>query len=367
MIAILTYRNFLEFGGNSRLSSYYDRCESEGKEPCFFFLTGASHNTAVRYRNFGSEGISGILAYFPAILRGVLFFLLNRKFKIIYVYSPSALWWPLIWAARISGKAVIRERTEWYEPWVVHGLKARFLKLLFRLDEQLARSKTVVISERIAAVLKKQGLGSERICVIPAFVDSGLFPKEGNEELAARFRVGYLGSFGEKDGVPELIGSVREVWQSIPGLSLKLMGNCPPEIRGVLQDEAGDLPLHFTGTVDRTELLAALRSCDLLISNRDGSLYSQFGFPGKLLEYLGSGVPVISSDSSGVRELFEDERHLRIFRAGEQDELIDLIRDRYANYAAWDEMGARGQQYVLNSFGAENHLGIWREFVFGGD
>ena len=90
--------------------------------------------------------------------------------------------------------------------------------------------------------------------------------------------------------------------------------------------------MHFHGRVTREEIAALLRDADVMaapsVPTSDGR---REGIPVVLMEAMGSGVPVVASDLSGIPELVINEQcgllvaATRRHRAG--DALERLYRD----------------------------------------
>lgn len=64
------------------------------------------------------------------------------------------------------------------------------------------------------------------------------------------------------------------------------------------------------------------------ISDYDFGVLTSFseGFPNVILEYMASGLPVISTDVSGIKEIVEDGKNGFLFEPGDSDKLQNLLR-----------------------------------------
>jgi glycosyltransferase involved in cell wall biosynthesis len=68
-----------------------------------------------------------------------------------------------------------------------------------------------------------------------------------------------------------------------------------------------------------------------------------------LFEYLGAGIPTIGPDTSAVREVFEDNVHLRLVKQDGSD-FVTAILDMKNNAALRVALGKEGQRLVLDEF-----------------
>lgn len=87
-------------------------------------------------------------------------------------------------------------------------------------------------------------------------------------------------------------------------------------------DDLKALPnVYFVGAVDHDELPAYCQSLDLGLIPYERTEFTEYTFPSKLAEYLGSGIPVLASD---IPEMSHYDDVIGIYRNG--DEFIDKAR-----------------------------------------
>jgi glycosyltransferase involved in cell wall biosynthesis len=194
---------------------------------------------------------------------------------------------------------------------------------------------------------------------LPAFIDTHFFEKEPKYDQ--KYRLGYFGTFGQKDHVEGIIEAFKISKQFIPELQLCLMGAVPKKLKNLYasKDLSG---LSFVEDIHYHDLNEKLQTCDLLISNRDKSEYSQFGFPTKLIEYLASGIPVISTRVSDIASYFQHEKELYLIEPNNPKELSKAILSRYHNFHSFNEMAQRGKQKVFKTH-SQTLLNNWRTFT----
>lgn len=359
MVALVAYQNIFPKQTNNRLIAYYRLLEDERHEPRFYFIKGRGDLPDFRSWSFQTFLVKvpyvGILA---GIIRAWFFFLFDRRDKIIYLYDPNAFWWPLTKLWKIQGRNLIVERTELHSSDAVRGFKAKFLRTLYTLDERTVYQKQVVISERIKEHIEKHR--HSRIHVVPAFFESRYF--EGTYVPSEHLKIGYLGSFGKKDAVHDIIHACELLRQHHPSATVHLFG---PLEQFVRLDRAFHFPdwVHYEGSPVYTQLAENLRSCSMLISFRDRSAYSQFGFPTKLIEYLASGVPVISTRSAEVDKLFSHEEHLLLCQAENVSELAELMHFYAARGHIASEIAQQGREQVAKVSEFSHFRAGWLDFL----
>jgi glycosyltransferase involved in cell wall biosynthesis len=115
----------------------------------------------------------------------------------------------------------------------------------------------------------------------------------------------YMGSFFYFSGLPEVIASMT----SAPsGVKLVLVGGGEQdsELREQVKSLGLDESVLFAGFVNFDALPGYLKVADVAINAMQRSLVSNTAFPNKVIQYLASGVPVVSTRLKGLETTFED-------------------------------------------------------------
>ena len=118
----------------------------------------------------------------------------------------------------------------------------------------------------------------------------------------------YMGSFFYFSGLVEAIRSFHE--QNLADQDFKLIlvggGEQDEELRTLVRDLKLEKSVTFTGFVDYTVLGEYLSLADIFINPMKPDLVSNTAFPHKVLQYMASGRPVVSTKLSGLYETFGD-------------------------------------------------------------
>jgi glycosyltransferase involved in cell wall biosynthesis len=113
-----------------------------------------------------------------------------------------------------------------------------------------------------------------------------------------------MGSFFYFSGLPEVISEF--VKSAGPDTLLLLIGGGEQDeqLRGLVEKLGiGDRVL-FTGFVHFSELPAYLGVADVAINSMQASLVSNAAFPNKVIQYMASSLPVVSTNLEGLRKTF---------------------------------------------------------------
>jgi glycosyltransferase involved in cell wall biosynthesis len=113
----------------------------------------------------------------------------------------------------------------------------------------------------------------------------------------------YMGSFFYFSGLPEVIKAFGE---GDNGIKLVLVGGGEQdsELRRLAADVVAKGQVVFTGMVSFDELPDVLAAADVAINPMEKTLVSDTALPNKVLQYMASGVPVVSTRLNGLLSTF---------------------------------------------------------------
>ena len=370
-------------GSNSRHICYGKGLQSIGHDVKFYFLVpGEFSSTGINRESKGMhEGIS--FEYLckrvrrPSLLIFRLFLLLrswvnaflmmsklDRRNDVLYFFDPQAfIHGPVLLMARSFGFKTVIEKVELHSLAVENkrSFTYRIARFSYRIIEKnLHRlcDKLVVISFRLQHYYGLR-YNSRDILKVPIVVDPKRFENLSNQDRTNT--LGYIGSFGLKDGVGGILKAYAIARKSLPELKLRLIGY---KIRDFDLDAAfhtagldpNDSMVEIVGQVKSAEIPQLLQSCDTLLLNRVNSPFANYGFPTKLGEYLMTGRPVIATDVSDISRYMQNEKDVLIIRPDDPALLATTIARRYREYAHYSSVGQKGRETALREFNYLPHL-----------
>jgi glycosyltransferase involved in cell wall biosynthesis len=165
--------------------------------------------------------------------------------------------------------------------------------------------------------------------------------KNGRDE---DFIIMYAGGLQRIYGIPLLL----EAFTSLPGKDFQLWifgrGDMEAEI---LHWAADDSRIYFPGLIAPEEVFRRSQQATVLINPRPtGVSFDAYSFPSKILEYMVTGRPVITTRLSGIPAEYDP---FLIWLDQETPEgLVDLLRQLHImSRDQLDDLGQRGRDYVL--------------------
>ena len=276
----------------------------------------------------------------------------SRQHQIFYLYSPDVFYyWHIYLLARLLNKKIIIEQTELKSSFRDRrSRKSRFLHWANTIDEHYSQhfcDELLVISKNLQTHYKDY-FHKERIHLIPITVDLLRFESNWNKQKGL---IGYLGSFGYKDGVDGIIEAFNLAKNKMPELRLRLIGYCErfDEIKQRIELLGLAPYIELTGLVLYDEIPKLIGACDLLLMNRIDTKFANYGSPTKLAEYLASASPTIVTNVGDIKDYLTHDTNTYIIAPEDPISLSKAILLRYEESEKFDKIGTMGkiacQQY----------------------
>jgi len=159
-----------------------------------------------------------------------------------------------------------------------------------------------------------------------------------------------MGTFFYFSGLPELIQSFADT--RTDGEYLVLVGGGELEKR--LREQVKYLHMksfvRFTGFVTFEELPAHLHMADVAVNPMRISMVSNAAFPNKVIQYMASSLPVISTRLDGLVQTFGDDSELRY--VNKSSDVYPAVQDLFSSKSLVS-IGNMNRAAVQDKFSAE--------------
>lgn len=303
----------------------------------------------------------GTVRHLPKVFRHIAFvFRLYKEVKecdLIYALDPVSVGIPVLVVSRLTRTPfLIRLGGDyaWEQGRIRFGLKmsldeytanteGRPLRVRFFafLQSYVVKHAVYVVSpsEYLKKIILTWGVKDEKIKVIY----SALFPLPVTESRdVIRKRLSYEGlvlvtaaRLTPWKGVHVLIDIISKLSEEIPELSLVIAGD--GEARESLEKQAKELniehKIRFAGRLSKEALGAAIKGSDLFVYNT-----SYEGLPHQLLEVMELGVPIVTTNIPGNREVLNDGVEAILVNPDDQEALISSIKRVLQNQQLRDRL-----------------------------
>jgi glycosyltransferase involved in cell wall biosynthesis len=141
----------------------------------------------------------------------------------------------------------------------------------------------------------------------------------------------YMGSFFYFSGLPEVIKRFASQTSKYSDIKLLLIGGGEQEqeLRSLVAELSLNARVIFTGYVPYADLPRYLRLADVAINPLKISRVSSVAFPHKVLQYLASGLPVVSTRLDGLVSALGGIQNLEWVQSPEDclDRALELIKN----------------------------------------
>jgi glycosyltransferase involved in cell wall biosynthesis len=175
---------------------------------------------------------------------------------------------------------------------------------------------------------------------------ANLVPTAGARRDSREFVIVAAGQLSELNGIPLLLEAFSRLGDDRFRLRIAGAGALEPEVRAAA---ARDPRIEFLGRLPFDRLLETYASADVLLNLRiTRSLNTKYFFPSKMMEYLVSGIPVISTCTGHVEEEFGAFTFL--LREETPEALVELLE----RIAALEPADRRAQAARARAYMAAN-------------
>lgn len=247
------------------------------------------------------------------------------------------------------------------------------IKLLYRL-EKFVYSKAAavtVIASRMREQLLEKGVPSEKIHVIPNFVDvSNLVPLQKDNDFSRehnihnKFVVSYAGNMGPAQGLEQFIDAAK-ILREQSGIVFLMMGD------GILRESLlqrterfnlrSFLFLPYQPYEFMPEAYAASDVC--LVPQ---AINTGFGaIPSKVYRIMACARPVLAVTdwSSDLARLLSESSCGTFVVPGSAEDLAEMIMRAYKHQKEWQKMGISGREHVVRYYARDYVTNQYYELI----
>jgi glycosyltransferase involved in cell wall biosynthesis len=234
------------------------------------------------------------------------------------------------------------------------------------------RDRVVGVGQSVrSALIRNEGIPGGRVEVIYNGIDLPPFAREAHDRAAARRELGLgdgdlaLIQVARLDSLKDHATALRALERLVargPEVRLLLVGEGPemPRIRELVRARALEPYVHFLGLRGDIARLLSAADIGLLTSISEG-------IPLTLIEAMAAGLPVVSTDVGGVREVVEEGVTGLLAAAGDDAALAEAILHLAGDPALRARMGRAGLRRAEAAFSErrmhDEYLKLYEEML----
>lgn len=311
------------------------------------------------HKNF----VRRVLSYLSFMVSSVFKGLASGASDIVIGTSPPIFQAASAWLVSVIRRCpfVLEIRDLWPAFAVDMGVLRNplLIKLAKGLEKFLYKraDKIIVNSPAYETYLLQQGIGPEKIAVIPNGVDTGQFEAAVNAtaireqyQLKDKQVVTYAGALGMANDIPTLLQAAKQL-QHRKNIHFLLAGDGKERVR--LEAMAKQLQLEnvtFTGPLPKASMPDVLAASDVCVAILQDIPMFAMPYPNKVFDYMAAAKPVVPVINGAIREVVERAEAGVYSPPGDADALARTLEDMLSDPQALQEMGERGRAYVKAHF-----------------
>lgn len=242
-----------------------------------------------------------------------------------------------------------------YHPWESRRERAVNLVLRNELLARMVERKSVhaadhilVVTEEQQARLQNMGVPAEKITVIrntPVTIPEIRRPAP-NPEL----QLIYVGEVHHFRGLDCAIRAVGRLVRKGMRVRLKLLGRGKTEdVLKALAAQEAPANVDFLGWVEPAEAQRAVARADVGLVPHVRNPFTDTTVPNKIYDYMGAGLPVVTSDPRPLKRLVEETRCGLVYPSGDDAAMAAAI-ERLGDTELRRELGANGAREVRQRY-----------------
>jgi glycosyltransferase involved in cell wall biosynthesis len=198
----------------------------------------------------------------------------------------------------------------------------------------------LVASEFVKKSYMYSHVPEEKLIKIPYGVDLSRFKWSMHKKQSDKIHLIYVGQITYYKGIHHLLPIIKEHYRD--KVTLTLVGKY--DVNDFLYKEYCTAPnIKFIGYVTNDKLSQYYQQADAFIIPSLGE-----GFGLVILEALSTGLPVLTSDSTGGNDAIVNGYNGYVFKAGDDKDMIDKIDTLIHNVSSLETMSENARATVLN-------------------
>ena len=237
----------------------------------------------------------------------------------------------------------------------------------------------IAITEKAKEALIAEGVGSNRITVIPAGIDCETFKHASrNIGLLEKFglskdttKILFVGRFVPEKGIFDLLNAFSMLLTKEQKLELLIVGSGTTEMTIEINRLISTLKIRrqvkFLGSIKYADMPQIHNLADIfcLPSTETKTWAEQFGY--SLVEAMACGKPAVSTWTGSIPEIVKNRETGILVKPNNPIELKSALEELSLNSSVREKFGANGREWVLQRFEADKVAGqiagIYRKVI----
>ena len=282
------------------------------------------------------------------------------EFDVVVLYAVPTSGWQTVKLAKKAGVPVVFRALD-----VSHLIRKGLTSALVQMAEKYVYRRATVISanNRVLGdyVTKLGGRHDSPLVNFPP-LDLGHFTSKNRNQMRINMSISqdsfvatYMGSLFSFSGLLRVISDFALLSEPEDRLVIIGGGGIENELRSKVEELKLEKKVIFTGVISYAELPDYLSISDVLINPFESTLVSNLALPHKVLQYLATGIPTVSTKLSGLSESVGDSAG--IYWVDSPDQIVEtFLETKSVNVTEKLAASDLGKKFVSEFFNPQKTL-----------
>jgi glycosyltransferase involved in cell wall biosynthesis len=299
---------------------------------------------------------------------------------VIYVWHPPLTIGIAAWlVAKIKGVPFVYDVQDIWGHFVVLSGMVRegsfSVKLIRKLEKFVCRraNSLIVQTEAGRSYFTDKGIESEKIAILPNWIDEKMFTESSEmERQALREKMGWKDKFiilfAGNLGIVQGLDSVVEAARHIPNGSAKIVfigeGTDKPRLEKLAKELNVGERIQFVDRQPMEKMPGFMSAADALLVNLKKSDLSKFVIPSKTVAYLASGKPILMATGGASADLIKEAKAGISVEPENAVELAKAIEEmRKMPFPEREKLGLNGKEFLQKNLSKVEILARYEQLL----
>lgn len=231
-----------------------------------------------------------------------------------------------------------------------------YIKVTYRMFSHI-----FVMTDNLLSFFKSKNISVNKLHKLSNAIYLPLFEERSTCDICLALPSTYLAFSGtyndNKDGIISFLEAFKIVNDKMHTIKLVVIGDGNESERKLIHERIADLKLknqvYLLGKVSSNLVPSILKKAQILISFRPPSLQADYGFPTKIIEYLSTGLPIVTTLTGELNKYLIDKLNAFIIPCDNNVIASKIILEVLNGYKESKTVGMNGFNLIKENFDAE--------------
>jgi glycosyltransferase involved in cell wall biosynthesis len=161
------------------------------------------------------------------------------------------------------------------------------------------------------------------------------------ERIRNSYSVIYTGGVQMGRGIQIMIDAIPNIIKTIPDFLFVVVGDgyATHQLKELMLKKSIQDYILWTGWVDHKNIFDYLKACKAGVIPHFTSDHVNTTIPNKIFDYMGLGLPVVTSDAIPLKRIVEEEKCGLVFKSGDANNLARVVVQMHSSKEAFGKNG----------------------------